>query len=289
MRFIPNKTTLAAMMISSLITTAHALEVPTSGVKDPRIQHVMYDSANVVRVNAAKGVSLLIMLDPSDPIDQSSTGVDTDCKDEAEWCIVAPKGGHLIWVKPYSRATYTDMQLTTQRRVYSFEFKAQSVPRSVDEAPTYRLVFDYPPPPPIGPLGPTPAELALMNQLRVKAATDAPLPMVRRNMKYTMQAVGDSSSITPSEVFDDGRFTYLKFPNNQDVPAVFAIGGDGTERQVDKFWEKNTDYMVLEKVYARLVLRKDKQAVELWNNAYDANGVPPEHGTTVNSLSRELK
>lgn len=289
MRFIPNKTTLAALAMLSAVSTASALEVPMGGAKDPRIQHVLYDPSNVVRVNAAKGVSMLIMLDPSDPIDQSSTGVKTDCKDEAEWCIVAPKGGHLIWVKPFSKATYTDLQLVTLKRVYSFELKAQPVPRSVDDAPTFRLVFDYPPPPTLGPMGPTPAELALLNKMKVKAATDAPLPMVRRNMKYTMQAVGDSSSITPSEVFDDGRFTYLKFPNNQDVPAVFAIGGDGTETQVDKFWEKGTDYMVVEKVYQRLVLRKDKQAVELWNEAYDANGVPPKNGTTVGSISREIK
>ena len=35
-------------------------------------------------------------------------------------------------------------------------------------------------------------------------------------------------TLWPSQVYDDGRFTYLRFPNAQEIPAIFIINTDGT-------------------------------------------------------------
>ncbi|HEY8096965.1 MAG TPA: TrbG/VirB9 family P-type conjugative transfer protein [Methylobacter sp.] len=267
-----------------------ALEIPLGSAKDHRIQHVMYDPNDVFKVVAAKGVSLLILLDPNEKIERSSTGVWSDCKEGAEWCIVAEKGDNKIWVKPFSKAQFTDMQLTTDAHVYSFEFNAVNLPKKIGDAPTFRIAFDFPAPPPDPHAGePTLAQIAMMKELRLKQTLNAPKVFKHRNDNYTMQVVGDSSGIAPSETFDDGRFTYLRFPNNRDVPAIFTILGDGTEKQVTHFWEKDTDYLVVEKVYKRLILRKDSLTVGIWNESYDPEGVPAVDGTTVDSVKRVVK
>ena len=269
-----------------------ASELPLSALKDHRIKRILYDANNVVKVEAAKGVSLLILLDPSEKIDTSSSGLQTNCKiDEgAEWCIVARKGDNSIWVKPFSNAKYTDLQLKTDSRVYSFEFTAVPMPKKIDDAPVFRISFDYPSPP-VDPHAAelTVAQLQLIRDMQTKQKINQPKILEKRNTNYTMQIVGDSSAIAPSETFDDGRFTYLRFSNNRDVPAVFTIQGDGSEKQVTKFWEKDTDYLVVEKVYKKLVLRKDKLTVGIFNESFDSDGLPPIDGTTIKNIQRQLK
>lgn len=296
MQIILNKLAVA-LLCAGFSCSSFALAVPVASKKDPRIQRVMYDPDDVTQVKVAKGTSLVIMLEPGEQIVESTSGILTDCTEKAEWCIVANKGADKIWVKSYSTGEWTDLQLSTVKggvqRMYSFALSSEKLPKQVDAAPTFRIVFDYPapPPPPIDPriFEPSPMQLAAIAEMQLKSAIDAPKGKVRRNTNYTMQMVGDSSGIAPSETFDDGRFTYLKFPNNRDVPAVFTVDGKGMEKQVTKFWEKGTDYMVIEKVYPRLILRKDKLTIGIWNEAYDPEGVAPKDGTTVDSVKRVVK
>ena len=88
-------------------------------------------------------------------------------------------------------------------------------------------------------------------------------------------------------VFDDGRFTYLRFPGNREIPAVFHVLGDGSETLVNARMEG--DLLVVDRVSRRLVLRAGSAVVGLWNDAFDSEGRPPIHGTTVPGLQRVLK
>ena len=49
------------------------------------------------------------------------------------------------------------------------------------------------------------------------------------NPAYSIAEGKDSDEIVPTLVFDDGRFTYFRFPGNREVPAVFHVQGDGSE------------------------------------------------------------
>ena len=88
-------------------------------------------------------------------------------------------------------------------------------------------------------------------------------------------------------IFDDGRFTYMRFPNNREVPAVFHVLGDGSETLVNARMEG--DLLVVDRVSRRLMLRAGSAVVGVWNEAFDPDGVPPELGTTVSGVQRELK
>ncbi len=91
----------------------------------------------------------------------------------------------------------------------------------------------------------------------------------------------------PTLVFDDGRFTYFRFPGNREVPAVFHVLGDGSETLVNARMED--DLLVVDRVSRRLMLRAGSAVVGVWNEAFDLDGKPPSDGTTVPGVQRLLK
>ncbi len=96
-----------------------------------------------------------------------------------------------------------------------------------------------------------------------------------------------SQDIVPTLVFDDGRFTYLRFPGNRDVPAVFHVLGDGSETLVNA--RMADDLLVVDRVSRRLMLRAGSAVVGVWNDAFDLDGRPPKGGTTVPGVQRILQ
>ena len=56
------------------------------------------------------------------------------------------------------------------------------------------------------------------------------MPLPRREFRLLDRRRQGSEDIVPSLIFDDGRFTYLRFANNREVPAVFHVLGDGSSR-----------------------------------------------------------
>ena len=98
---------------------------------------------------------------------------------------------------------------------------------------------------------------------------------------------GAAQDIVPTLVFDDGRFTYLRFPGNREIPAVFHVLGDGGETLVNARMED--DLLVVDRVSRRLMLRAGSAVVGLWNEAFDLDGKPPGDGTTVPGVQRALR
>ena len=106
-------------------------------------------------------------------------------------------------------------------------------------------------------------------------------------MNFELAEGPASQDIVPTLIFDDGRFTYLRFPSNREVPAVFHVLGDGSETLVNARMEG--DLLVIDRVSRRLMLRAASAVVGVWNEAFDPDGVPPERGTTVSGVQRDLK
>jgi type IV secretion system protein VirB9 len=107
------------------------------------------------------------------------------------------------------------------------------------------------------------------------------------NSSYSLAEGQASADIVPTLVFDDGRFTYFRFPGNREVPAVFHVLGDGSETLVNTRMED--DLLVVDRVSRRLMLRAGQAVVGVWNEAFDLDGVPPSGGTTVSGVQRVFK
>jgi type IV secretion system protein VirB9 len=269
---------------------------------DPRLREVVYDPKAVVTVPVKRGVVTLVMLDADESIAEVASGLGGDCaKAEAAWCIAAQAGGRNVFVKPKSTASAANtVAVVTDRRSHSFRFVvlADGDPKP----PVYRLVVKAPATRTAGParqVSPNGLPLSLLAPLAaLPPVPPAPTPrqvVTERlqtkpqvlNSSYSIADGTGSEDIVPALIFDDGRFTYLRFPGNREVPAVFHVLGDGSETLVNARMED--DLLVVDRVSRRLMLRAGAAVVAVWNDAFDLDGVPPERGTTVPGVQRRLK
>jgi type IV secretion system protein VirB9 len=280
---------LAALAASS----ANAAEGQSA---DPRLREVMYDPRAVVTVPVKRGVVTLVVLDADESITEVAAGLGGDCsKTDAAWCVAAQPGGRNLFVKAKSSASApNNLAVVTDRRTHAFRFVvlADSDPK----APVYRLLVRAPVVP-----APQPSRLTLrdaMPLMVLPAAPPAPSPREViaerlqakaqvRNTNYAIAEGAGSEDIVPALVFDDGRFTYFRFPGNREVPAVFHVLGDGSETLVNARMED--DLLVVDRVSRRLMLRSGSAVVGVWNEAFDLDGLPPSDGTTVPGVQRAFK
>ena len=265
---------------------------------DPRLREVTYDARAVVTVPVKRGVVTHVVLDADESITEVGRGLGGDCaKAEAVWCIAAQPGGRNLFVKPKSRRGAREQPGRRHRPAHALvplrragrrrcEAAGVSARRQGAEADASRE--------------PRCATAALLPALPVAAAgarhRRARSSVVAERLQakpqvlntgYSIAEGKGSEDIVPTLVFDDGRFTYFRFPGNREVPAVFHVLGDGSETLVNTRMED--DLLVVDRVSRRLMLRAGSAVVGVWNEAFDLDGVPPAGGTTVPGVQRALK
>jgi type IV secretion system protein VirB9 len=285
------KTVIATLTVWAVVAasggTSAFAEAP-----DSRLREVQYDPRAVVTVPVKRGVVTHVLLDADEAITDVASGLGGDCaKPEAAWCIAAQAGGRSIFVKPKSTAgAANNLAVVTDRRTHAFRFVVLSDADAA--APVYRLVVQAPGARRFPARAPEQAlSLPAISPLDIRpeglvAGRLASAPEVA-NTRYSIAEGRTSEDIVPTLVFDDGRFTYFRFPGNREIPAVFHVLGDGTEALVNTRMEG--DLLVVDRVSRRLVLRAGSAVVGVWNDAFDLQGVPPRSGTTVAGVERLVR
>jgi type IV secretion system protein VirB9 len=271
----------------------------TGPATDPRLREVVYDPGAVVAVPVKRGVVTHVVLDAREAITEVAAGLGGDCaKADAAWCIAAQPGGRHLFVKPKSTAQAPNtLAVVTDQRMHSFRFVVLGDGDA--RSPVYRLVVKAPTAPSVGSAPAIPDKAALLLAL-TQAVPTPPKPSPRQiveerlqakpqvlNSSYSVAEGKASEDIVPTMVYDDGRFTYLKFPGNREVPAVFHVLGDGSETLLNARMED--EVLVVDRVSRRLMLRAGSAVVGVWNDAYDLDGVPPQDGTTVPGVRRQMR
>ena len=263
---------------------------------DPRLREVFYDSRAVVTVPVKRGVVTHIVLDADEAITDVGSGLGGDCtKPEAAWCIAAQPRGRHLFVKPKSAANApNNLAVVTDRRTHSFRFIVLA--ETDARAPVYRLVVKAPVVRTVASAQPVPRDVAPVIAMPIEPTPPLQQELIADRLKATAQVLNSnysiaegkgSEDIVPTLVFDDGRFTYFRFPGNREVPAVFHVLGDGSEALVNARMED--DLLVVDRVSRRLMLRAGSAVVGVWNEAFDLDGVPPAGGTTVSGVQRVIK
>ncbi|KAB2871779.1 MAG: TrbG/VirB9 family P-type conjugative transfer protein, partial [Burkholderiaceae bacterium] len=254
-----------SVLLTAAVTAGAATLVPRitcAQTTDPRLREVQYDAHVVVTVPVKRGVVTHVVLGADEAITEVGAGLGGDCsKADSVWCIAAQPGGHHVFVKPKSGANApNNLAVVTDRRTHSFRFVVLS--EGDPRPPVYRLVVK---PPAIAaarpaPADPLPAAALLLPPVTVQTAPPAPAPatvVAERltaaphvvNTAYSIAEGKGSEDIVPALVFDDGRFTYFRFPGNREVPAVFHVLGDGSESLVNTRMEG--DLLVVDRVSRR--------------------------------------
>jgi type IV secretion system protein VirB9 len=273
---------------------------PADPGPDPRLKEVWYDPQAVVTLPVKHGVVTHVVLDAGEAITDVGSGFGADCsKAEASWCIAFQAGGRHLFVKPKTTAHEpNNLAVVTDQRVHAFRFVVLADGDA--RLPVYRLTVRVPP-------VPTPAAIAVATPHAALVAPStmaslaATVPAAKQqlvngrliaapqvvNQAYSIAEGKNGQDIVPTLVFDDGRFTYFRFPNNREVPAVFQVLGDDSEAMLNARMEG--DLLVVDRVTRRLMLRAGSAAVGVWNEAFDIDGIPPTGATTVVGVKRLLK
>lgn len=213
---------------------------PTSAGYDNRIVTVDYNPDNVIHVHTAMGTATLIQLEKGENINRQDAGMGIG--DVAAWGFDIK--GNNIFLKPTAKCPDTNLTVVTNKgRTYSFSLKTSRKPHYI-----VKLVYEEP-----------------------KKASDRKyaVPCYDGHANFDWQKWGDDS-LSPQYMWDDGRFTCLKFSNNYEIPVIYQVSADGIESMVYYHFEDDT--MVIHAVSGEFRLRLGNQVLGLISETVKPQG-----------------
>lgn len=260
--------TLAGMFVS------YPLYAETTGkgtALDKRIQTAVYSPDNVYRLNTMKNRTTTIMFPPGETVNKGSGLIAAGYP--GAWIIGANQDGNMVVVKPESNATEpeTNIIINTNKHTYLFELKLTPNPVSM----TYLLRFDYPAPP-------QPGKSPFHDRKLTVNPCDG-------NINREYQKKGDMV-LSPSEVWDNGIFTCMRFPTNSPLPVIYQVLPDGSETLAN--YRPVNDILVVHGVSQQFRLRLNAMVLglrTLKNNTgwYNYNGTTTGEIREVKNAGRE--
>mgnify|MGYP002784475251 CR=1 FL=1 len=220
------------------------IEVNAAGnpiATDSRIRTYVYGENEVFKVKSKYGYQSNIEFGDGEEIKTLSIG------DAVSW-KVTPSGNRLF-VKAMEENRETNMTVVTSERAYQFDLSS-NVPE--DEDIVYVIRFFYP-----DKDFDAAKRKPESNEFESGALVDAAY-----NFNYSLTGPRD---IAPIQAFDDGKFTFFKFAGkNAVVPNFFMVDAEGNEIPI--VTRDDGEYIVVERVYKQLSLRKGDGVVCVFND-----------------------
>lgn len=262
-----------------LARPALAIETPRPDPTDPRIRTLDYDPRQVVRIVGAVRTATQIRFAGDETILHVALG------DSSGWEVAAETS--LLFAKPIARVAPTNLIVTTrtadgEMRHYAFQLAARSGRRTRDRTDTVFMVqFRYPEAEKTRLQRGLSAEAQALERRVLQLKLDHAVLQGSRNLDYVLQG---SAAIAPSEVTDNGRFTVMRFPGAQPVPAVYAVSPDGAEALVP--FDVRGEFLVVHQTARQLRLRRGRAVLCLFNLSYDPAGPTTGTGTAAPDVTR---
>lgn len=254
-----------------------AEQLPKSLGLDNRVQVFNYSPNDVYLIKTKVGYASLIQLEDGEIIhDDGGLGMG-----QAESWNIAVKGNN-IFFKPISLQPDTNLILVTNKRTYAFVLTTSDKQDNL----TYVARFNYPV---------VQAKTIKPPQNKQKYFVKSHVVQGKDNKKY--QIFMDSEfnknylyrgnpTLKPTNAWDDGRFTYLRYDHASDLPTVYRVLPDNSETLVNSHIDGNT--MVIQEIGKIYRLRFGKVVGEVANQ----NKRLPKFNltnTSVDGLVRENK
>lgn len=270
----PFLTLLAAIAVFFVPSHANALSVPKGSSQDPRIQTVTYNPNNIFHIRAQIGRAVLVQLEEDERLEGDSAALGMG--DSQAWKLNV-KGNNIIF-KPTAPNPETNLIVTTNKRTYVFQL---SIDGRGKQATTYVLRFRYPD----TLRAHREAQQAKNDQAHEILSGRKLRPnVVRANQNYW--GYGDKA-LTPTAMYDDGRFTYLEFDNGRDLPSVYKMMPDGSESLVNLHVEGNT--VVIHELGKTFVLRLGDTVLGIDNRGFSQQGRFNQTGAGLDGRVRVVK
>ncbi|WP_082848055.1 TrbG/VirB9 family P-type conjugative transfer protein [Delftia sp. GW456-R20] len=267
------------LLIFSLLLAHSSFSLSTPYLSETdRTVRVPFSDQRATRVPAVVDSPVLVELPGNEEIDALVRGN----PDQETWEIV--KRGHRIFIRAMKDAKPIQLTAVTKSRAFIFDLSPVTATKDNFENRIARIVVDLPasPKPAIKPIAvPSPIPSVVEPAASPKVSS-------KRNREYSLQIVSESSDVRPREVFDDGRFTYFRFPNNLEIPVIYRSVPDSTEEWIVNS-HREGDFIVMQAVSPMWTLRLAGNVLGIFNEAFDVEGVAPERGTTSQSIKREIR
>lgn len=184
-----------ALMMTLAAGPALAEAVPNGSRLDTRVRETRYVDGQVFVVRTSLTRATTIEFEPGERIVSVVAG------DTASWQFQTIPGDRVVAVKPTARGAKTNATIYTDRRSYYFTLEEGATP-------FYVVRFTY------------------------ARSSNPAATAVRREPDNFRYGVNERNEITPQHVWDDGAFTYFRFPPGAPVPSIFRVR-NGRERSVN--------------------------------------------------------
>lgn len=228
--------------------------LPQKENTDSRVTVIDYSPDDVIRVRTQAGINTLIQFESGESFNSGTSGLGMG---DIEAWGVSVKGNN-IFLKPTAKNPDTNLLVVSNKgRTYSFDLISS-------EYPHYVVKLQYEPP---------------------KTAKDftPKIPCYDGKVNFRYGKWGDIA-LAPTYMWDDGRFTCLKFAQHGELPVPYQVGTDGIESLVN--YRMNKDTMIIHSVSKEFRLRLGKQVLGLRSEHTLSNGYN-EKATSINA-TREL-
>lgn len=240
---------------------AAILHVAAAGAALPAsaqvVQQYEYEPDRIYEVRTGLGITTQIELSPNEKILDFSTGF------SAGWDLTRRE--NVFYLKPKNVDVDTNMVIRTATHSYIFELKVvatdwTALSQAKQAGVQYKITFAYP------------------NDTAFASEADENAPQLSTkldkdrlyNFNYDYSTRTKQTWLIPTNVYDDGQFTYVKmsdlkvFPTGN-FPAVFGREREGSEDfVVNTTVENNT--LIVHGTYPFLVIRHGKNVVGLRRN-----------------------
>lgn len=220
------------------------------------VQDYEYEQNRIYEIRTGLGITTQIELNPNEKILDFSTGF------SAGWELT--RRDNVFYLKPKNVDVDTNMMIRTATHSYIFELKVvatdwTALSQAKQAGVQYKITFTYP----------NDADFIAdaddTQQLSTELDKDR-----RYNFNYDYSTRTKQAWLIPTNVYDDGQFTYVKmsdlkaFPTGN-FPAVFAREREGSEDFViNTTVENNT--LIVHGTYPFLVIRHGQNVVGLRRN-----------------------
>lgn len=242
----------AALCLTTAVT-------PSFGAEQV-LTHYAYAPDTIYPVRTGLGITTQIELSPNEKILDYSTGFSSG------WDLT--RRDNVFYLKPKNVDVDTNMMVRTATHSYIFELKVvatdwKTLAQARRDGVQYKITFTYP--------ADTSFAHEKKKQLQTPAQDSKLLPNRSYNFNYDYATKSKAAPwLVPVNVYDDGRFTYLRmsdlkqFPTG-DFPAVYMREqAHGEDSLVNTTVEGNI--IIVHGTYNYLVIRHGKDVVGLRRN-----------------------
>lgn len=258
------------LVLAGGIAPANAELVATPLAGDTRLVQFTFDEDNTFLLLAKPKAVTHVQFAADETIQSIAAG------DTAQWELTPTKNRKNLFIKPKYEGLETSMTVITDRRIYQFVLRSTGDGKKWYQRVSWlynqNLVLEQVgemrpeagfvlPDPAMSAPGVRPTQPAFNMQGGAFGAGLGAEGLNPESLRFDYKIEG-SAPFRPTQVFDNGKFTYLRLPNDlQDLPVIFEVNAEGDYALVH--YVIKGDYLVVQRLLDQGVLKLGKAEVRI--------------------------